>query len=302
MSTIEELLGFNPPKTTPLPDDLTIPFINAVRGKTFGADFATLVSRFGYTDYDDHPLQKLEFSADGKRLSSYCPGPDGSDASVGGPFLLKNIDTDNNYVIELQYGCKTTFLLKGIAINVKVKASDPSTPKPISNTKFLPMMITCQRSGCLQRQGMRFSIGCHDVVKPVIQLKRCIRCKQVHYCSVACQRVDWRERHRVECNSFGKSSPPKVDITSANTADLKALLVYFFQECITGGEERAWRPEYLDQAKEVGRRLFVIGGKILCTSVLEDLRYEFRHDNDRYSDMKLLEIIWSDPVIPGWYA
>ena len=116
-ATIEQLLGFKPPDRVPLPDNVTVPFIAAVKGKTFGKDAATLLSRYGSTDYADHPLQELKFSDDGKKLRSSCPGPDGSDASVAGPFLLTEVDTDNNYRIELQYGCKTTFILKGDAIN-----------------------------------------------------------------------------------------------------------------------------------------------------------------------------------------
>ena len=121
--TIEGLLGFNPPQSVPLPDEVTIPFINTVKGKTFDGDAATFVSRSGNTDYDDHPLQTLKFSDDGKSLSSYCPGPHGSDASVAGPFLLKEINGDNNYVIELQFECKTTFIVKGTAIDVKASVS-----------------------------------------------------------------------------------------------------------------------------------------------------------------------------------
>jgi hypothetical protein len=128
--TIEELLGFKPERAWPcgprwdrvlLPDSVITSFIAAVKGKTFGSDAAMLVSRYGNTDYADHPLQKLEFFPCGTKLVSYCPGPfeQGwrSDASVAGPFRLTEIDEDDNYWIELQYGCKTTFVLKGAFIN-----------------------------------------------------------------------------------------------------------------------------------------------------------------------------------------
>ena len=115
--TLEELMGFNPPNRVPLPDAVTVPFITAVAGRTFGNDAAVFLSRWGFTDYADHPLQELKFSTDGKTLMSYCPGPGDSDASVAGPFLLTEVDADNNYRIELQAGCKTTFILKGDAIN-----------------------------------------------------------------------------------------------------------------------------------------------------------------------------------------
>ena len=126
-NTIEELLGFNPTPSVPLPDDVIVRFIDKVKGKTFGKDVAALVSRWGMTDYEDHPLQSLKFSADGDKLISFCPGPDGSDASVAGPFRLKKVDADKNYIIELQYGCKTTFILKGIAINVEETVPNPPT-------------------------------------------------------------------------------------------------------------------------------------------------------------------------------
>ena len=150
--TLEELMGFKPPDNVPLPDYVTMPFINAVRGKTFGGDVAALVSRYGDTDYDDHPLQNLKILADRKILHSYFPGPDGSDASVAVPFLSKKVDADYNYVLELQYGCKTTFILKRTAIT--------ATLKPY--TQFSPMMITSQRDECLQR-----------IKNTDIQIKRC---------------------------------------------------------------------------------------------------------------------------------
>ena len=126
-STIEDVLGFKPPDHVLLPDNVTMSFIAAVKGKTFGNDAATLVSRYGCTDYADHPLQMLEFFPCGTKLRSHCPGTgrsQGSDASVAGPFRLTKVDEDNNYWIELQHGCKTTFVLKGAFINFE----DPGTP------------------------------------------------------------------------------------------------------------------------------------------------------------------------------
>ena len=129
-ATLEELIGFTPSDRdrVPLPDDVTVPFIAAVAGKTFGKDAAVFLSRGGATDYADHPLQELRFSTDGKMLISDCPGPGGSDASVAGAFLLTEVDADNNYRIVLQAGCKTTFILKGDAINFGVTGSGSTTP------------------------------------------------------------------------------------------------------------------------------------------------------------------------------
>jgi hypothetical protein len=110
--TVEQLLGFRAPHREKLPDSITEPFYDKVKGKRFGATDAALISRYGFTDYQDHPLQWIHFKEDGKRLHSYCPGPEGSDASVAGPYKLVGFTENGDYLIELQYGCKTTFSLK----------------------------------------------------------------------------------------------------------------------------------------------------------------------------------------------
>merc|ERR1711918_241117 len=60
--TIEQLLGFHSPVLVPLAEEVTGPFVAAVKGKSFGKDAATFLSRYGNDDYADHPLQKLKFS------------------------------------------------------------------------------------------------------------------------------------------------------------------------------------------------------------------------------------------------
>jgi len=114
---LEGLVVFNPPESPVLPEDVTAPYICKIKGRTFYADAATFVSRYGGGNYEDHPLQWLKFTLDGKRLHSCCLGPDGSNASVAGPFHLKEIDSQGNYVIELLYTCRTTFILKSSKVD-----------------------------------------------------------------------------------------------------------------------------------------------------------------------------------------
>ena len=94
---------------------------------------------------------------------------------------------------------------------------------------------------------------------------------------------------------------PDIDVATANPAGLKALLRFISQSCITGGEDRSWGPAIFEEAKDIGRRLFAIGGIDLCRSVCDELGKEWRSHNIRRSDAKLLEILWCDPVVPGWY-
>ena len=301
-TSIEGLLGFHPPPSIPLSEDMTGPVIENVKGKRFGRDDATFISRYGNTDYNDHPLQWLEFSNDGTLVRSYCPGPDDSDASVQGPFIIKEIDDDENYVIELTYGCKTTFLLKKSAVDEAGKTTN----------FFMPMLVTCQREGCPQRHLTRvledFSdfdelSGQRNVDDPgVVVLRRCKKCRQVHYCSIECQRKDWRARHRSECAQFGKRFYLlDVDIPNASASALVNALANIFLSCITCGEERQWSPEHTEMAKAIGRRLYKIGGIELCRMVCDDLREHFMSDSKRCCDARTLEILWCHPVIPDWH-
>ncbi|KAL4262912.1 MUB1/samB family protein [Pleurotus pulmonarius] len=52
-----------------------------------------------------------------------------------------------------------------------------------------PNVMACANSECT-RQGLRINV-----------LKQCSNCKSVYYCSEACQRVDWRGRHKKMMNS-----------------------------------------------------------------------------------------------------
>ena len=135
----------------------------------------------------------------------------------------------------------------------------------------------------------------------VVCLKRCSQCKQVHYCSVRCQKFDWKQRHRVECSNFGKTPIPDVDFEIADTIVLKDVLLNIFENCITGGEERRWPPEDIERAKAIGRRLYAIGGIDLCAAVCDKVRDDLKHDRKRCSDARCLESVWSDPVVPGWW-
>lgn len=189
----------------------------------------------------------------------------------------------------------------------------PSTHLSSNATPYMPEMIICQQDGCPQRHHTRFLNGFGDCAEQVevdgteeiapgiTQLKRCKQCKQVHYCSVECQRKDWRKRHRVECQNFGKVPAPNVNISSANTAELKAVLIHIFQSCITSGEERNWGPGGTNRVGDVGRRLYVIGGKDLCVSVCDGLRNYFKNDKRRSGDARMLEYAWMDPVVPEWW-
>jgi hypothetical protein len=117
--------------------------------------------------------------------------------------------------------------------------------------------------------------------------------------------MDWRARHRLECKSFGVVSLPSIHVPSANTNDLKNTLVHLSKTFITGGEEREWNPAAYEMAKDIGRRLFALGGRSHCISVCDWFRGILRGivsaDAKRCTDAKLLEVLWSDPVIPGWW-
>ena len=51
-------------------------------------------------------------------------------------------------------------------------------------------------------------------------------------------------------------------------------------------------PGGTDQVKDVGRRLFVIGGKDLCVSVCDELRNYFKNDSRHSGDARVLEYAW----------
>lgn len=114
-SSIADLLGFHPPPHVTLPESVISRFLKAVKGKVFPA---TLLSRYGNIKYDDHNPTVIKFSEDGHQLFSNSPGPDGSDASVAGPFRLKGCDDNGDYLIELLHECQTTFRLSRGAVNV----------------------------------------------------------------------------------------------------------------------------------------------------------------------------------------
>ena len=119
--TIEELIGFKYQEPdTQVSEVAVAQFTASVKGKRFGNDAATFISRYGITDYDDHPLQDLYFSHDGKFLLSNCPGPDGGDASVAGEYTIAKVDTNNKYQLVLNQGCKTTFIVDGNMLDTGV--------------------------------------------------------------------------------------------------------------------------------------------------------------------------------------
>jgi hypothetical protein len=60
---LADLMGFKPPPHVELPDSVTSPFLNAIKGKCF---HATLLSRYGNNDYGDHNPTEFGFSVDGK--------------------------------------------------------------------------------------------------------------------------------------------------------------------------------------------------------------------------------------------
>ena len=41
--------------------------------------------------------------------------------------------------------------------------------------------------------------GCNEKSSSIIKLKRCSRCKAVHYCSLKCQQADWKN-HKLICS------------------------------------------------------------------------------------------------------
>lgn len=162
----------------------------------------------------------------------------------------------------------------------------------------LPEKIWCQRDGCTITKNHWPE---QDQKHKHVVLKRCMQCRQVHYCSIDCQRKDWLARHRIECLNLHKLTRPDVEIATAEAADLMALLRYFSKSCFSGREERSWGQTNMDEAKLIGSRLYAIGGTDLCVSVCDTLREEWRSDKKRKGDAVDLEMMWCHPVIPNWW-
>ena len=107
-----------------------------------------------------------------------------------------------------------------------VEAKDPALQL------LLPKVATCQRSGCNKKDCHFFN----NYIDPdCVELKRCSKCHQVHYCSVKCQLADWRARHKVECASFCSIHQTVIDIERATTTELTDRLIQISKNCITQG-------------------------------------------------------------------
>mmetsp|Transcript_45642 Transcript_45642/g.71513 ORF Transcript_45642/g.71513 Transcript_45642/m.71513 type:complete len:126 (+) Transcript_45642:693-1070(+) len=52
----------------------------------------------------------------------------------------------------------------------------------------------------LQTVGICCNVMCKKMMGSS-QLKRCTRCQKSRYCSVDCQKADWKDRHKAECSS-----------------------------------------------------------------------------------------------------
>jgi len=140
----------------------------------------------------------------------------------------------------------------------------------------LPIKVTCQREGCFEHHRTLIFTGFDNVDmlsgsrtigdQGVAELKRCLGCMQVHYCSVVCQHNDWRKRHAVECAKLRVTPKPLLNIAMADVEELKALLKYWSLRHITRGEERAFVSENgnpsagnvntIQAAKSVGRKYY----------------------------------------------
>jgi hypothetical protein len=141
------------------------------------------------------------------------------------------------------------------------KTANQETTESLNPQNF-PTMTTYQRDGCLQWHHTLFVRSFMDfdelsrqlslTESNVVVLKRCTRYKQVHYCSVLCQTMNWYSRHRLECKSFGVVSFPSIDVPSVNINDLKNTLLHLSKNFITGDEERKWNPAVYEMTQDIG--------------------------------------------------
>merc|ERR1711862_287593 len=95
----------------------------------------------------------------------------------------------------------------------------------------MPPKTTCSRHGC-----SFYTDNDPDLVK---QLKRC-SCRQVHYCSAACQREDWPNHRDDHKRITSTHRPPDLsNIKTSGVRELQRMLFEISTYDISVGEERS---------------------------------------------------------------
>ncbi|KAJ7627048.1 hypothetical protein FB45DRAFT_920559 [Roridomyces roridus] len=111
---------------------------------------------------------------------------------------------------------------------------------------FSPFLITADRRVAAMQYwdgGRGPSCRCHNLqcqnLNAQTKLKRCEACRTVYYCSLPCQRLDWKATHRRLCHPFRLQRPsgqrPKRDMDCLRaiaqyTADLDRTVFLFIAE------------------------------------------------------------------------
>ena len=247
-------------------------FVNAVRGKTFGSDAAGFLSRIGNRDFYAHHLSSLMFSVDGSTLHV-----EGIDISMEGSYFLKGFDDKNNYLIELECECKATFYIKESAITItSCEGRDERSTGGTDSYSWNPIHID---------KHIQSEVFADYLVKGTgIDSFKCSKCQQeIPICS--------------------SSLNANVDVSTASVIDqasiiqLKVQLENLCHIKTLGEEGKEWDTLAVEEARNIGRRLNEIGGLDLCMLVYDELSA----DLEKRKDLRMLEIIWADPIVPGWF-
>mmetsp|Transcript_6353 Transcript_6353/g.12586 ORF Transcript_6353/g.12586 Transcript_6353/m.12586 type:complete len:184 (-) Transcript_6353:7-558(-) len=133
-------------------------------------------------------------------------------------------------------------------------------------------------------------------------LKRCSQCRQVAYCSVDCQKADWK-RHKPDCLRFCDKTKPKLEnIPSALDADIFRMLVEISMSVITVGERREvyLAEEYKGKVHAMGERLHNLGGSELMRDVHSRVHSHFLDLQDKVRAGDLCELTWAWNGIGTW--
>lgn len=154
-----------------------------------------------------------------------------------------------------------------------------------------PKRLRCSNNGCAVRQLDRQE----EEFREFCVLKRCTGCRQVNYCSKACQKEHWK-LHQSDCKRV-KSDHCVPDLTSVDKQSelvlvnlLKAVSTYDF----TPGEERRSYadPYFSTNVAKTGRALFALGGTDAMRRAYIEIKRHFQDDKMRCGDCRVLAELW----------
>lgn len=81
---------------------------------------------------------------------------------------------------------------------------------------------------------MEYQCGHCGIIEEIMQ--RCSSCHVVYYCSRHCQKKDWKEKHRMVCNSLKFGYDPEEEVTS-ESSDSSINVVYSSESCANCGDQ-----------------------------------------------------------------